>query len=96
MDRLSSCPRAGVAYRNADRYGILRIHLFAVDGSLAVFEGGVAQTMAEAEEWSDLTAVVPTITDENALFVLNIFAVTGIGIQRNSCVILELDREGEG
>ena len=101
LDDLLALAVAGVGHGNPHGHAAVHVHLVLVDHWLAVFEAGVAQTVAEGEQGLGLLLKVgPSVADVDAVLVLDVHGVgrgdSGVFSHDVGGHVLKPCGEGEG
>ena len=92
---------AGVGHGDAYCHAAVGVHLLLVDGRLAIFEAGVAETVSEGEQRLGLLlGVSPSVAHVDAVLVLDVHGVSrgdsGVFSKDVGGNVLKLLGEGEG
>ncbi len=100
LDNFLPFARSGILYRNLHGQRTVSLHGLAVGRRLAIFESGIAQTVAEGEQRFHLLLLIgPTVAHEDAFIILDVDDVlapfAGIFAQAVGRAVLQLHGEGE-
>lgn len=101
LDNFLPFARSGILYRNLHGQRTVGLHGLAVGRRLAIFESGIAQTVAEGEQRFHLLLLIgPTVAHEDAFIILDVDDVlapfAGIFAQAVGRAVLQLHGKVNG